>query len=595
VNELYAMKKYLRRENYIDKPLNKLINVIDYYFCFTKYCKNILIKKNINNDKIIYFHHNIIKFKKNKVNEINKKYILFDIDSYSYKENIILLEIWLKYYIDSHYILIIYLKSVYDKISNLLLNLIKSNVLEYNNDSVYFYKNIIISSNRNEIDKYDYFVVILNLSKYSLYTMVNYYLLKNKIVIVNKNNIIKNSNCANQLFVYSDFSNINEMIELLDNVKHYPNNVLNKNKINKLLSRFEFIDYDVLTVSNNSNSNSNSNNINIKSIKESYEKMSKIMNKIDNKFLKVVPYNIKEYYTWLKYPKNKTDYCYATLICINNTYLGSVLVAGYKLKQITKFNIICFVQNKPYYEDNKLKFSGLTTNEINKIKKIYDGVIGIDILNSKYKNIDINNIHYKNQFYYCTKIICFGFIEYKKMFYYDASVMINHNIDNIFKFYKSMYLNMLKIKGDLHGGCIYIIPKIYYIKKIIYLLEHYEELFIKNNFISHCNFDEDLIFYTIYPNWDNNNLKKILNIGNNYYRRQYIDLYQPRTIYSIEIYAIQKPFRYSNYLKEYERDFFNLNHTCYLSWDETIKELIIVYPTLKKYFKSIKTFRNTLF
>jgi len=145
------------------------------------------------------------------------------------------------------------------------------------------------------------------------------------------------------------------------------------------------------------------------------------------------------------------------------------------------------------------------------------------------------------------------------------------------------------------GGCIYIIPKLYYIQKIIYLLEKYEELFIKNNFSSFCNFDEDLIFYTIYPNWDTHNLKYFLNIGENTYRKPYIDFYERRYNYTIEIYSIQKPFRYSIYLKETERDFFNLNHTCYFAWDDIVKELLIVYPIFKKYFKYIKTFRNTLF
>ena len=595
VNELYIKNKYLRRENYIDKPLKKLIKVVDYYFCFTKQNQKKLIKKNINNEKIIYFN-NIIKFKKQTTKIVNKKYILFDIDAYSYKKNNILLNIWLKYYLDSNYILIIYIKNVYDKILHDFLTLIKKTIVSYNDSNVYTYQNIIITSNQEEINQYDYFAVILNVSDYSLYTMLSYYLLKNKIIIINNNKIteriLKNKNNINNILLYSDFKKINEKIDLLENIDYYPNNVINKDNITKLLLQFKFMDttpiiYNDITMITNKITN-------IELFKQSYDKMSKIIDTIDSK-VQNKNINFKEYYTWLKHPKNKSNYCYATLICINNTYLCSILATGYKLKQITNHNIICFVQHKPYYEDNKLKFIGLTANEINEIKKIYDAVIGINILDSKYKNTNIIDINYRYSFYYCTKIICFGFIAYSKMFYFDASVIINHNIDKLFSYEKSIYLCLRNIKGELHGACLYIIPKLYYIQKIIYLLEHYEEIFIKNKFSSFCNFDEDLIFYTIYPNWETHNLKNILNIGENTYRKQYIDFYELRYNFSIEIYAILKPFRYSTYLKETERDYFNLNHTCYFAWDEIVRELLIVYPKLKKYFKYIKTFRNTLF
>jgi len=66
VNELYAMNKYLRRENYIDKPLKKLKKVVNYYFCFTQYSKKKLMNRNVKNNKIIHFN-NIIKFKKKKI------------------------------------------------------------------------------------------------------------------------------------------------------------------------------------------------------------------------------------------------------------------------------------------------------------------------------------------------------------------------------------------------------------------------------------------------------------------------------------------------------------------------------------------------
>jgi hypothetical protein len=596
VNELYAMNKYLRRENYIDKPLKKLKKVVNYYFCFTQYSKKKLMNRNVKNNKIIHFN-NIIKFKKKKLEIINKKYILYDIDTYSNKKNIILLNIWLKYYLDSNYILIIYIKNSTDKIIELFFKLIKKFVYDYDNNKLYTYKNIIITSKQEEIIKYDYFAVILNLSKYSLCSMLYYYILKNKIVIVNNNKItkkiIKHKKYLNKIILYSDFKKINEKIDLLQDINYYPNNLLNKKKITKLLSQFKFIDTNPIIYNNITTIKNKINDIEL--FNKSFDKMSKIIETIEQRTRKINNINFKDYYTWLKHPKNKSTFCYATLICINNTYLGSLLAIGYKLKQITTNNIICFVQHKPYYENNKLIFPGLTANEINEIKYIYDGVIGINILDSKYKNTNIIDIHYKNSFYYCTKIICFGFIAYSKMFYFDASVIINHNIDKIFSYEKSIYLYMRNIRGELHGGCIYIIPKLYYIHKIIYLLEHYETLFIKNNFSSFCNFDEDLIFYTIYPNWDNYNLRKIFNIGENTYRKQYIDFFELRYNFSIEIYAIQKPFRYSTNLRETERDFFNLNHTCYFAWDEIVKEFIIVYPKLKKYFKYIKTFRNTLF
>jgi hypothetical protein len=600
VNEEYINKKYqkyLRREYFIDKPLIK--KKIDYYFCLTKYCYNILINKNINKNKIIYFK-NILKTIILKTTILNtiKKYILFDIDIYSYKKNIILLEIWLKYYISTEYNLIIYISHKYDKIVKLFSDLIKKKI-SFRTKETYYYKNIIITNDLDHLLKYDFKIVILNLSKFSIITKIYNYIIKDKIIIINKNKIsreiIKDDN-----LLFKNFDeikiNIDYAIKLDNNKKYY----FNINKINNILKNFNFIKTEFKT--NITEIINESKYLDKQSIINSHENIKSLIIKIDKKTQQLKKLNVDKFYRFLKNTNNKTDFCYATIIYINNSYLPSILVNGFKLKSITKLNIVCFVQDKPYYENNILKFPGLNKDDIEQIKKVFDVVIGIDIitnnLNNFNKSFDTNDIskriNYKNIFYYCTKIVCHSFIYYKKLFYYDASVLINQDLIDIFKNNKSSFLNISNLyKNGLHGACNFIIPKSYYIFKFFNLLENYNQIFIKSNFVSPCTIDEVMVYYTIFPNWGNN-LDYSL-ISDNYYRKSYYDLYNDNITYPIEIFAVTKPFRYSLDINQYERNLFNLNNTCYYSWDNVVQLLIEKFPEFKKYFRYIKTCRYCLF
>jgi hypothetical protein len=135
-----------------------------------------------------------------------------------------------------------------------------------------------------------------------------------------------------------------------------------------------------------------------------------------------------------------------------------------------------------------------------------------------------------------------------------------------------------------------IVPKKYYINKMRYLLKHYDTIF--KNYKSVCNFDEDIIYYTIYPDWGKNLDSKY--ISDNYARKNYIDI-EKNIIYPIEIYAVKKPFRYSMDKCETERSLYSLNHSCYYPWDIATIDLLKTFPDMFKYFKFIKTHRYTYF
>jgi hypothetical protein len=115
-------------------------------------------------------------------------------------------------------------------------------------------------------------------------------------------------------------------------------------------------------------------------------------------------------------------------------------------------------------------------------KKIYDTVIGIDILTINSTKCGWYLLpQYKNLFYYSTKALCLGLYEYKKLLYYDASTLIVKNIDYLFeKYHKSTYRIDYSYK-DYQRGLIanffMFIPQKYYIEKIIYLVQNYDNIF----------------------------------------------------------------------------------------------------------------------
>lgn len=341
-----------------------------------------------------------------------------------------------------------------------------------------------------------------------------------------------------------------------------------------------------------------------------FQKVSKIIKKVDIKFKEMEKSNIfnNKIYRYLKKKDNPSKYAYVTIIFCDSKYISSILVAGNYLKNIikTKYDLVCLVQDKPYYEvdilgDLYLKYSGLSSDEINDIKKIYDVVIGIDLLKVNIpERTDWNLLpRYLKLPYYCTKILVLGLTQYSKLTYFDSTSLIYKNIDYLFEKYdKSTYKldyseTLYGLKRGLVGNFYMFIPKLYYVYKGIDILNNYYSIFGNN--ISCFTKDEDIIFYSVYPHWNNKlldpNLFKINNI-----RIPYIEINKKKEYeYSVELYMGLKPFLYPNDNDCTERDMYNNNYSCYNEWDLCAKNLLINYPFFSKYFEFIKTFRNVKF
>jgi len=348
----------------------------------------------------------------------------------------------------------------------------------------------------------------------------------------------------------------------------------------------------------------------IKECNKHFEKISKIIKKVDNDFKKnETSYKKKnDFYRYLKKKDNPSKYAFVTIIFCDSKYISSILVAGNYLKNIikTKYDIVCLVQDKPYYEidiigNSYLKFPGLTTNEIDDIKNIYDVVIGIDLL-----RVNVNQRtgwdlfpRYMKLPYYSTKMLVLGLIEYSKLIYFDSTSLIYRNIDHIFDNYeKSSYRldyreTTYGLKRGLIGNFFLFIPKLYYVHKALYILNNYH--IIASNKASCFTKDEDIIFYSIYPHWNNILLDPNL-FKTNYERYPYFNIIKKKEYqYSVELYMGRKPFLYPNDGDIFERDMYNNNNNCYNEWDLSAKNLLINYPLLKKYFEFIKTFRYVNF
>jgi hypothetical protein len=606
----YKYSKYLRREQYKDEPLKKLETVVNFYFCVTKYSVNVLLKKwKIPINKIVYLSNifNIRnKFKIDTILAIKKnvqKYILFDIDIYENVNNIAVLEIWIKYYININTKLVIHIGRTQrnDKIIEYIKQLVGQ--VYFMMPFIKYYHNIIITNDLTILN-YKYYAIILNVSNFNSFYKVYHYLLLKKIVIVNNNSITRKI-FNNKMFLYSDINKININIDILfnssiDNIKKIPNYLTyRRSNINKIFKNFLF-NKNPYTIPIFANPVAKI--VDSRDFISSHNKIISFVVKIDNDFKNTEP-NTNKYFRFIKHPKNKTDFCYATCIIINNSYLPSILVAGYKLKQITEYNIVCFVQDKPYFENGQEKFPGLNSYEIKQIKQIYDCVIGIDIINQYFYSDAMTNytlcnrvtyphIQLKQKIYYLTKILIFSFTYYKKIFYNDGGSLINTNLDTIFTNNQIMLTQVHENIINFFTGFYLIIPKKYYITKFFYLVNNFYSIFIKNKFECKYHVYHYLIFYTIYPNYKINNEIKF-HSGKDADR--YNDNYKLIENQEIFIYSYRKPFRYSIMSTELERDLFLLNYIHYYPWDITVQELLKKYPTFKKFFRYIKTFRYTKF
>ena len=217
-NEQYIVENdYLRRESYIDSPLIKLSDIVNYYFCLSNYSYNYLITKKIHKNKLILLNGLINNKKNNIINKHitdkkNTEYIYYEIDKYSSQNNIIILEIWLKYYINSDVYLII--KYEYQK--DIIIDLFKEkiNLKKLNDENIYYYKNIILFKKNDYLKKYDKNIKlsILNFSNFNLlYTLFHNIL--SKRIIITINNELTNELC-DKSFLINNFTdnNINNLL-----------------------------------------------------------------------------------------------------------------------------------------------------------------------------------------------------------------------------------------------------------------------------------------------------------------------------------------------------------------------------------------------
>jgi hypothetical protein len=600
VNEEYVLHKYVRREAFKNSPLILINNVINYYFCLTLYSQNMLINNKIPKSKIFYFNNFTSDIYLNNL-ENSKKYILYDVDLYSGQDNLIILQTWMKYFINRPEYLVINYKYHKDAIVRFNYELMKNG----------YFKNIILCDNIKDENIY---ASIINTSYYNASTSLYNNILKRRMIITTKNDI---SNEFKQDMILINIFNENELKKSLDILFKYEyNNILqiidnNKklliesvNKTKKKLNTFfknkddiqemPLLFYQPII----NNNNLYLPEMVIKTHNEIKDEMLKI-DKIYNKTFE----DFNKYYRLLKEPniKQKTDYAYATTIILTNSYLPSILATGYRMKYInkTKYNLICFVQDKPYYEDNVLKFPGLTKDEINNIGIFYDCIVGIDLL--KVKTDRKFPLHYSNVKYYATKFLCIAFTYYSKILYYDASTLIQNNIDYfMIKYNENKYYvtNNDNLGRGMVGNLYMCIPKTNYINKILYLLENYSKLFAKQyDFFTP---DEDLLYYTIYPHWSKEQINYNNFQDNLFMRYPYINsINKKESLYNFNLYVIIKPFIYNdtnpNVAFNINSTFFNANHTCYKLWDLSVKDIIIKYPQLYKYFEFITTYRYTLF
>ena len=356
---------------------------------------------------------------------------------------------------------------------------------------------------------------------------------------------------------------------------------------------------------------------NIEESEKSHKQIDKYMRKLDDEFKKrTFDVSYKDYVTVLKDKKDKTKYAYLIVLSAKvKNQLPMLLNLAYsiKYKHKSKYDLVCLVQNKPFYEKNKLnnyykKYEGIEDNEMNDIMKICDIVLSIDshnLLKKYFKKYSIND----NTFSlvdYRINIIMFGYTEYEKIMYCATVCYINNNIDYIFdKYNKSTYSNYYFYKdysGGLSRVIILIEPKKYYIPKIFYIINNYKNIFKNLKFyISTKSTLALAYYYTIYPNWNNESFDKYL-INYNLEIESNINLYKKYyNIFDISIYIhnipSEKNILYNNdkLINFKESSKFNLDLMNFLNWDLGVKELLKDFPEFIRYFEHIKTYRYTIF
>lgn len=315
---------------------------------------------------------------------------------------------------------------------------------------------------------------------------------------------------------------------------------------------------------------------------------------------------IKPYFR--KYPssknRNDSEYAYVTIIILDDSYIPSVLALGNSIRKTkTKNKLVCIVQDNPIVIKNKNEekfYSGITKNQIDDINKVYDEVIGVDLLSiSNYspKEGHFTTIStYKNINMYATKLQVLGLLEYKKIFYLDASCIVSKNIDNVFKKYdKSTFITDYEYEKSLMGlrGTFFLlVPKIEYYNKALYMIYNYHKIFKDLFFIR--GIDEVILYFSIYPNWSNILLSK--NFGcYEYYGKilnKNFNISKGKRYCKIYYYQINKPFR-KNKTRNNTKN--NQSFVAYKRWDFEVNDLLKKFPSFKKYYKHIPLYRKTWF
>lgn len=331
--------------------------------------------------------------------------------------------------------------------------------------------------------------------------------------------------------------------------------------------------------------------------KQSHQNIVQIMPAVDN-VVKNTQINLPSFRMYKNSTRQvqKTENCYVTCVFLSEKYIPSALTLGMSLRKVgVRQNTICMVQDTPYEVPGSNRvLEGVSPKGIKDLLKVFDFVVGCDILSIRdyrppTQGHFTSNSHYSNIQYYVTKLNILGLTQYKKLFYLDASTMVDKNIDYIFgEFNQSAFFFDVEYKYShvgLRGTFFLIVTKPFYFKKSIYLINNYNSIFKDYYFCR--GIDEVVLFYSIYPNWS----KKMIDFhfacnGNDLNKR--ID----ENICKIHYFQILKPFepildKSPNLVKQYYEN--------YNKWDEMVRELLTLNPTLQSYFKKIRDFRNANF
>jgi hypothetical protein len=317
-----------------------------------------------------------------------------------------------------------------------------------------------------------------------------------------------------------------------------------------------------------------------------YEETITSMNLVKNNVLKVNEIINKEFkdgniiypkfriYTKRKFVKK--PYAYTSILFKDETYLPGIITFGYSVKQThTGYNLICMIQDKPYNDS-----PGVKKETINDLLNIYDVIYGIDYLEipnyiphsknftSRYK------YHYNNISGYVTKSNVFGLLDYEKVFFCDSSTILTNNIDFVFNynFDTFNYDKIINRTGlGLRGTFFLVKPSLFNYNKSIYLIKNYQNIFKTYFFLR--GIDEVIIFYTVYPNWNEEYLPNDFNCDK---------IKTKNNSCSIIYYQINKPFK---------KNIYDNKQDDYKYWDEINQQLFFDYPKMKKYYSHIPSFR----